>query len=236
MENEKIIDKIQKLLRLATSSNEYEAANAAARAAELMHEYQISEAVLSVKSGNAPIREGIVEQTIDGKGRHNKENWKAVIVYGIGKATGVYAYTHKGEIRLFGRISQVQTAKYMFDYLVNTVNRLADTSYSSWYGHAKKWKNNFRRGCAFTIQKRLLEIAAKNARPVCEERALAIIIVDKKQVEDAWNRRTEFMHLKKANPVSLSDMNAFNLGKEAGNEIDLENNKTALPGRKKELI
>ncbi len=232
--NEKIIDKIQKLFRLATSSNEHEAANAAARAAQLMHDYQISEALLSVESGKAPTREDIVESTISGEGRSNKEQWKSVIVRGIGEAMDVHCYSHKAEFRLFGRISQVQTAKYMFDYLVNEVNRLADEAYSPYFGHAKSWKNGFRRGCASTIQKRLFEMA-REKKNIGDSRALVIVKQDRLEVDDAWERRTQNLQLRKGTAPAVRDGNAFQQGMEAGNSVNLERNARGLGGRSKEL-
>lgn len=98
--NQKIADRIKKLLALATSANPHEAAQAAAEAQRLMVEHDLSEACL--EEGPGPVVEHVVQEP-DGSSRACM--WRASLADKLGEAMGVKVLYTVGSSRLrsFGR-------------------------------------------------------------------------------------------------------------------------------------
>ena len=126
-----VVDKVQKLLALTTSSNAGEAANAARAANKLIDQYRLSQADLEV-SGQAeePLEEdeGHIYQT--GK----ITLWKHTLVSELAKHYGLsywmkctYPTGRKvTAFKLVGRKSDIAVAKYMFSWLLLECQRLSD--------------------------------------------------------------------------------------------------------------
>ena len=197
----KVIEKIQKLLRLASSTNQHEAALAASRAAELMLEHQLTEAKIAVLGGDGP-QEAISETDIASVGS-KVVHWKGLIVRGLCDAFGTSFFwswytkpnpkdpwktTRTVNVRIVGRATETQTVSYMFAYLAKEVDRLADEAYNPEQDEnrifmavnvaSRKWKESFRLGASQEICSRLQEQRAKTfdvARAAGESQALARI-------------------------------------------------------------
>lgn len=108
----KIIDRIRKLLALTQSTNEHEAAAAGAKAAQLMREHEIGEAMLRISDETATA-EPIIEGGIDGTEVLGKQvAWKLFIAMGAAVAFGVQTWRHGGRIVGLGRTSAVQSWNY----------------------------------------------------------------------------------------------------------------------------
>jgi len=168
MPQEKIADRIRKLMKLSESTNEHEAAQAAARAAELMSEHDITEAMLKVANDtNEPepnVPERIVEEGIEDGLTKQRVAWRDRILSALAGSLDLEGYFSGGNLKVFGRESHVQTWKYVGMYLVNEVDRLAD---QAWLENgkdlaavgqvARQWKGAYRLGAADVIHKRLYE-------------------------------------------------------------------------------
>lgn len=158
----KITDRIRKLLALTKSANEHEAAAAAARAAQLMEEHQITEAVLRI-TDDTKTAESIIEGAVDkDRGGGKRVAWKLAIAGGAAVALGLSkVWTRGGTMMALGRDSAIKSWSYLCAYLFNEVNRLADVGWETsgrWNGgSARAWKNAFRYGAARTIHARLQE-------------------------------------------------------------------------------
>lgn len=74
-----VIEKVRKLLALATSANEHEAARASAKAAELMRAYQVEEAALAVE--NSPDEEIVSDNIIETF--REVPRWRASVAMGV---------------------------------------------------------------------------------------------------------------------------------------------------------
>lgn len=230
---EQIVEKIQKLLALSKSQNEHEAAAAAARAAELMTKYQISEAEIpSDEEGSEIISELDVEPGV-------KKGWKGQVIYGVAYSLGIqsfYTYGTKA-FRLVGRDSDLSAAKYMISYLVSEINRLADKAWNKakmfTAEHGKAWKNSFRVGAAMTVKGRLKEMrdsTIRDARNAGQEQAL--IKIDKRSAIIEDHLRQNY-NIRSGRPTAISSASGLGAGKEAGKNINLGNNKGLNPGAKR---
>lgn len=134
----KVIDKIRKLLALATSSNENEAASAAAKAQELMQEYDLSMEAVSTKTDQRLSGiERSERQTLRKAGKPG--GWKVALFNCVGATSDCWVYASDNNSRwydstgyLIGRSQDVEMAHYIFDYLVREMERLQDE-----YGKAR---------------------------------------------------------------------------------------------------
>jgi hypothetical protein len=159
---ERITDRIQKLLKLSRSDNEHEAAQAAARAAQLMAEYEVTEAMFEMADeGHKP--EAIIEGNLDDQQTRNRIAWREVITTVVARSYDCHTYFGKrANLYALGRESSVSAWRYTCSYLFNEVNRLAD---EAWIANEadlvavgivpKSWKNSFRMGAAHVIRDRL---------------------------------------------------------------------------------
>jgi hypothetical protein len=165
--SEKILDRVRKLLSLARSENEHEAASAAAHAAELMREHGLSEAELRVSDATKlaePIATVDVEITAEDK---KIIAWKGVLARGVCAANGVKFWWIRGRIQILGRTSAAQAANYTLSWLSREVEQLTEEAWNDWnYEYplttARTWKHSFRVGCATRISERLIERAREH--------------------------------------------------------------------------
>jgi hypothetical protein len=224
----KIIDRVKKLLALSQSPNEHEAAAAAAQASRLMREHDIAESMLDTSDEPQPLQLG--EEVIEDGAR--LATWKANIASGIAAANGCHLFTKrsgdKTALTMFGKPNAIATSRYMFAYLVATVERLAHAS----GGVSTKWRNGFKLGCAHTIYTRLLADKREHEAQVKQSgasasAALVRVQTDADRIKAAFNARTAgFSKGRKA--TSRVDHGAYTAGRDAGSTINLSTGRAAL--------
>ena len=226
--NDKVIDKIQKLLALAESSNVNEAASAAARAQELMTKHQIELADLQALTPGLELEEIVNAELFSEK---SMINWKVALAAGIAKANdcSVYSARYKNarnklvEVKsnFVGRKSALETVRYFYGYLVNQVNFLASQVRGPDVDRA--YLNAFRLGAVAKITTRLL--AARDAAKVgASGSALAVINKDSERVQAVLDK----MNLKSGASPSIKDTEGFAAGIRAGDTVKLDKSGPAL--------
>lgn len=109
---EQVIERVKKLQRLATSTNVHEAASAAAMAAELMLEYQISEASLSASDENRD--DSINEHYVNDGASKRRAVWKGSVANAIAKSLGCAMYWSGNHIVIVGRHSDSKAVEYLY--------------------------------------------------------------------------------------------------------------------------
>jgi hypothetical protein len=127
---EKAIDRVRKLLSLAKGTSEHEAASAAASAAKLIEQFELTEAMIRVDDVEAkpePIdKRARLEPDLPSHGR-KRVAWKETIAQATASDVGVKIYwVANVDIHGFGRESSIQTWRYTFQYLCRAVDELAD--------------------------------------------------------------------------------------------------------------
>lgn len=115
-----IIDRIQKLLALATSPNEHEAAQAAAKAQALLMQYNLS--LEDVKSAE---RKANLIELEEIENHRRKVHWKGNLAVTIAKANFCQAWWTGGQITLAGKPHNRAIVKSLYDYLTSAIERLA---------------------------------------------------------------------------------------------------------------
>lgn len=163
MSLDKIIDRIKKLQRLATSSNPNEAAAAAAEAQRLMLEHRVEAA--SLEDVTQP-KEKIGEHDVMANA---SEAWIGALAQGVSYAYDCKIFWRGSKLHAIGRPSDVAALRYMLAYLGQEVVRLSEAhsfdddpdyafrSGAKRAGYVRTWRSQFRVGCATTIAARLRE-------------------------------------------------------------------------------
>lgn len=121
--NNPIIEKIRKLLALANSSNEHEAALAASHAQRLLSEHNL--AMADIESEQKPQSADKVEATVS----KTLPKWVRYLSAGVCTAFDCQAIHHPalGKMTFIGVGADVQVAAYTFAYLDKTVRKLCSS-------------------------------------------------------------------------------------------------------------
>jgi hypothetical protein len=154
-----IIEKIQKLLALANSENEFEAALAATHAQRLLSEYNL--AMADIVAAHKPDK----ADKIDVDTARTVPKWVRHLVAGVGNAFDCQAVHDSGacKITFIGVGADPQVAAYTFAYLDRTIRRLCGEYMKQRAGAAKTGSNRERMrqsyclGAVSTIAMRLKE-------------------------------------------------------------------------------
>ncbi len=244
----KILDRIQKLLRLANNAgSEAEAALAATRARAMMAEHEIHEAQVSLETPAEPRVVEPIERRFEVTKTKKKVAWHMRLANGVARSYGARTYWMGGRIQMFGRLSAVQAANYTLHFLIREVERITDKEAPTSLG--KSYRNAFRLGCASRIEERLGQLtrdaakapqappspefsgegwdaedvaAAVEASPV-NPMALAIVETDKKEVEDAYDNFSKSFG-RAPHVGNISSGGGYHAGKAAGNRANLGGN------------
>lgn len=178
MTNEKIIEKIQKLLNTANDrgATENEAMIAAMKAQELMAKYDIQ--MTDIKSFDNSDEE-IVEDAID-TGSGNK--WKRFLATIVARNFCVKNFWCGNDVVVFyGYKKNTDVAREVFKFLFNAGNRFANRYYMQKYNagyNTKGLKNTYLMGFL------------KGISSVLDEQCTALMLVVPKQVEEKYSERS----------------------------------------------
>lgn len=222
----KIIERIQALLALASNNpSEAEAASAAEMAAKLMAQHHLDQAEIEAAGGEAE-EDGIGGELIDeGQGGRNVDTWKRVLLFGIKKLFGVEVILQRGgSVTIFGRLSDVQTTKYVWAYLTREIVRLSEDYFrANPIGHKRSVTNDFRRGAAGRLQTRMVEMstAQKRASAAASPGALMVIQRGAVEVASAFTayRRAHNLGKPSTGKTRSPDSAATRAGQEAGDSM-----------------
>ena len=120
---QEVIDRIHKLLSLASSPNEYEASAAAAKAQEILTEHNLGleDIETSQKSPALPIE----QITIGSNSR--KVYWRGFIANAIANANFCKMWWMGGKMVIAGRRHNVAITLSLYDYLTKTVEQIHES-------------------------------------------------------------------------------------------------------------
>ena len=179
--------KIAKLLRLQTSNNAGEAANAAAFVEKLCVKYNVSstdckdydpekDEVVEFKFGKSYQKANIPEQTLI-HGVVKYFNGQTIITY-IPSNSMYYEPPKKVMNVIASKSNKIQIELYL-EYLIETMNKLADEAKKSGgYGTARTtYKTNWKKGFSKKIADRLIAMKneqKRNGKPNLNEPALVV--------------------------------------------------------------
>lgn len=159
MGNLATIEKIRKLLALANSSNEHEAALAAGHAQRLLSEHNL--AMADIEAAHKPDRADKVETAVS----KSLPKWVRHLSAGVSSAFDCQAIHHPatGRMTFIGVGSDAQVAAYTFTFLDRTVRKLCGTYMKQCGGstttsrHRELMRQSYYLGAVSTITARLME-------------------------------------------------------------------------------
>ena len=221
MEKEDVIAKIEKLLRLAESPNEHEAALAASRAQDLMEKYQIEAIQLREDDGKAGL--GIADHTIVSYKRI--EGWKKLFFCALARVYECKPYYLGKTLNVIGMETDIVLFREAYAFLDRVIEHHAKKEkiarrkreavrISRAEAHA--YRRGFCSGMSIRIVSRLREEKEKRLQNKVEVRDLVVI------KEDAIREYTADWNWGKAKPTryTVNDA-AYSKGYQVGGQVNL---------------
>lgn len=236
-----VIERIKKLLKLSTSSNEHEAALAAERAADLMRQHNIAEAQLRIAADKPAEAEPIIERR--SRWTKSEQRWRIHLAQAAAAAYDCFVFSDTvnsgGLLTFYGRESATQAAVYTTEYLIAEVDRItkaawAKSSEKALGLPARGWMSSFRLGACVTIHERCRDERARRIADLkrtansTENTALVVVAKDAVEVIDAWEERSRGMGSTR-DRARASRPGAFEQGRAAGHNVRI-NGGTGLGG------
>ena len=228
MENSPIIEKIKKLLALANSSNEHEAALAAGHAQRLLAEHNL--AMADIETAHKPDKANKVETAVS----KSLPKWLRHLSAGVSTAFDCQAIHHPaaGKMTFIGVGADVQIAAYTFTYLDRTVRKLC-ANYMKQHAavtianrHRELMRQSYYLGAVSTITARLKE--QKVQTPVTTG---ALVPVKEGLIRQAMNEigNLRTMHSRR----SYVNTDAYSRGQTDGDQVGIHHGITDASSRQR---
>ncbi len=225
--DQSVIDRVRKLLALASNNtNPNEAAAAAARAQELLFKHKLAMADVAAATGVDEPKVGEINFDVAGE---FLLAWRSILLNVVSRhcmcrpilCPVIEATTGRKAVRLkiIGLEDDANVALYLYMYLTAEIERLASSATVKGF----KAKNAFRRGAVHAIHARL---ETQRAAQVSAngERALAVIKNSTAAADAYVDKIFPSKALKKTSASEVTDARAYGEGLKAGRDI-------AIPGK-----
>lgn len=233
IENEraKLLDRIRKLLALATSSNENEAAAAAEKAQAMLAEHNLSMLDVKTSDGDDMMKDVIIDNTIVTSSHPWRRPLGVVVAqlyfcsyfYTVlrGKSTNVHSFV--------GADHNVMVAVVMFKYLLETIDRLArEGAKKVPKSEQSPYRVAFRSACCVRLCHRIQDrIAAAKRGEIKGEGGKALVLAslyDQAQhmLDKYLEQKIPGLRVKKNNLKTMIHAQGGIEGYAAGNTIGLD--------------
>lgn len=232
-----VIAKVQKLRRLATSSNVHEAAAAAAAADRLIQEHNLAEAQLEAEGHEGGERAGEDDDPLFVYGPR-AASWQVNLVVRLSKHYGCAGYQQsRFDVRtqrtvwvqkVIGRPSDIATVRYMVAWLTHEIERLA----RGHKGEGRAWLNSFRHGAVHGVCQAMADERKAVQQEAQRAGASAAIVVVNARLDLATEERDR-LHpdLKKSHTAGATNAGGYAAGERAGRNIHRGGQLAAGAGR-----
>lgn len=239
MDRDSVIKKVQALLNLAgdAGATQAEAANAAARAQELLTKYQLHRCEL--EDAGAPQVEVVEVVARSHDGNSSATGWRGILLRGITEAnscvglkvgfgeindSGNIVRGHK--LHIIGKKDMAEMCGYLYAALTREIRRLSATAtrqrYATGQSGRNAYANSFRIGAAVTISYRLTAAKREEVARAARERGegvTALVRRDDQLAHDFINMN--YAKVVKGGKISSSSQAGERDGAEAGRHIDI---------------
>ncbi len=230
-----VIARVQKLRSLSKSTNEYEAANAAAAAAKLIDQHQLSEMDLQIKGEKAAEEIVVIEKPLFRTGRIML--WMSQLGQVLASHYGcsVYIGTVNLEVditkpakgsrdtekamKMVGRPSDAEVVQYMFDWLRPVIIELTKIHA---YGQGMAYSQNYAFGVVKGIETQLKaqhETAKREAAAAGQSQAM--VLLDNRTALSKTFMDTKLRLRKSVGSKLRGNADAMARGQQAGQNITL---------------
>lgn len=205
-----ITKKIQKLLSLATSSNEHEAKAAADKAQELLVAHNLN--LQSI--GDSSLEDYTEEEIISLKKANQETKFTAPIVAQFFFVSVIKSRSRVAgmtTISFIGREENVEIAKYTYDFLVRTFK-------DTWKAHKKENKNAHKQSFYYGLYKGLQE--SLEAQRKKTQDSMALVLVNDPMLDKAVKKFSPNARNTKTS-VRAGSHDDIQAGKEQGRNIKI---------------
>lgn len=218
MSIQSVIEKVQKLLALANSSNPNEAATAAAVANKLIDQYRLNESDIQ-DSSNMIVED---QDPIYTSGRVTR--WKSMLVGVLAHHYGVAHYISAtypegrkiSNYKLVGRKSDIEVTRYMFSWLLNECQRLAIQQTK---GLGKIFISSYCEGFVTGVS---LQLKASRQEATKDASNTAIVQLNSRLKDSrAFMYQSHNLKTSKYKSNNQIDHNAFSAGQKQGQNVHL---------------
>lgn len=227
MDIQHVIAKIAKLRALATSSNLNEAAAAAAAADRLMQEHSIAEAELEA-AGEAPKEPvALADDPFAQWSERRVPQWQRKLAWrlighydciGIEsnmRGRGGCVEVPAAFIRIIGRKSDIDAARYMYAYLTLEIERLAQLN----RGNGRHWLDAFRHGAVFGCLEAMQASKSKVIKEARSTQSSAMVLIDSRKAEAQVELARLYPKRGKSHGVGQRGGSGFRAGRAAGKQL-----------------
>lgn len=230
-EQEKIVDKIRKLLALSKSDNQHEAELAAKRANDLMTKHQIEMSEIDIERMQ---KSGITEERYKVKNQKMKLKWVEYLAQGVAQLFDctilVNNNLHGTSFTFVGHAEDIETSKLLFEHLYTSWFSIVDhdlkKAKEEFYWKTWKPKDTMKfkagHGLAFAvaIYWRCDSLKKEREQEVSKKSTGKELVVMKKDALEEYGREQRWGAAKKAK-VSAGSSLGQGYGQKAGESIPL---------------
>lgn len=212
---EKIIERVRKLLALSTSSNPNEAANAAAKAQELLQQYnlELSQVQANEQRGPEYIKSGAV--------LGGKQKWRHILLEVLCSHNFCKSFYYQGTPRavIVGEKHNIEVVEYLYEHLLHELPLMASAAYkqSGSVAHPVTWKDAFYIGATRSISERMHEERARFEQESNNTRTL--IVLKDKELQQAVQQF--FPNTARARAKRVRSVEGYVEGVKAGQTVAL---------------
>lgn len=200
----KIVEKLQKLIRMQTSPNINEVAAANKLLRKLMKKYEIdSDMLKEIKEGKIEIFESKVIINLT-----NPRKWVTCLAGIISNFYDCTGLRQEGRFIFIGFDLDRTIASKMFEYLHDNLKEAGKV-------HGKD-STQFCAGAVISIERRLIEIKEEQQKGDC---GTALVVVKEKKIDDYLDKNFNVKNIK--NELHTLDCEAYYVGKEYGYQVGL---------------
>ena len=226
--DKKVLDRISRLLALATSSNVHEAANALAAAQALMDKHKVEECMLGNES--EPSKVSAHKLNLYSFTSRNPA-WKWQMLWKVAKHNQCRPMSFQSEDRtrfeagVIGTEDNAQVVKVLYLHFLKEVDRLLNVVPRSSRG--RSFNHAFRLGCVqalseslqATSQKTKVELVEAYGREATET---AIATIQKEEGEVLSYMEAHDLNYKKSRGSKISSSQGYTMGYRAGKTINVK--------------
>lgn len=220
-DHDAILDRVRKLLALATSPNAHEAASAAALAQTLIARHRLQQ-WLDADAAAADAAAAIDDARDEPLDVARKpRTWKVALASTLAEANGCLAYTldrgHERAIVLVGRAADRAAVLEIWTWLVTRIEWLSATHGA---GKDRKWHDAFRVGVVATLGERLSAVDAEVRSELSPGALVRLdpVLLARREALDRFVQ--ERMRLGRGRAITV-DARAYAEGRQAGATLDL---------------
>jgi len=216
-----IIELIRKCLALSTSSNEHEAARAAAKAQELLFKYNLSMAEIEASADASEEKVKVTKDYTDLKTTKNQGRWKMSLIHKIARHSFCDIISSgRDRAIIIGQPHNIMAVQELYIWTAVQIERLAHEACRSYCGYDRipTFRRSFLESAALTVGNRLYRQWMDSQKE--SEASTALVVNHKAMVQNYVEQEFPELRMGRAFRGSGS-YDGHQAGRAAGERVNL---------------